>query len=385
MEEGKAMKALEGTQHKKSLLTVVEPNNEEKRTIVVLGVERGGTSMVAGMIRALGVDLGERAGRNHEDPKFLTDDEAKLLQQIKINNEAKSVWGFKIPKASMMLDFYDKHLRNPHYVLVFRNIEATVDSWCSRGSNDPMDSALHAMKYYDAALNYFKGKKRPLAFASYERACDDPEGFAASLAEFVGASQGDDAVKKAASIVTGEGGGYVDLPEYYFHMDALECDHWPEQVMGSDIAEGSERHLNVANKKVGDRVILHPQEEFFPKDFYLGFHLESQSSALLEEQGLRIYMDFTGEFFPGHAFRPPLRQGKNLMKISTHGNVRRLALGALKPEYVFGFKDVLLFEGVQNSVEATSFQVMSMPAPLPLPFFSRVKRKIKLILKTNGK
>ena len=372
------MKPLEGTQHKTSMVTVMDSNEKVEKTIVVLGVERGGTSMVAGMIRALGVDLGERAGRNHEDPKFLTDNQDKLLSQIKEYNASKPVWGFKVPKASLILDFYDKHLRNPHYVLVFRNVEATVDSWCSRAASDPMESALHVMKYYDTALNFLKGKNRPLVFASYERACDDPEGFAKNLAEFIGVGQDEGSIKKAASIVTGEGGGYVDLPEYYFHIDALEYNQWPKLVMSSEIAEGSERHLEAGKKKVGDRVIIHPQDDFFPNDFYLGFEIVGQSSDFLAEQGLRIYMDFTGDFFPGHAFRPPLRKGKNLMRISTHGNVRRLALGALKPDYTFGFNAVQVFEVEDDEVEVST--VIHAPKPAKPSFFVRAARKTKRIL-----
>ena len=45
-----------------------------KRTYIVSVIERGGTSMVAGICRALGVDLGDHAGLNHEDPAFLRDD-----------------------------------------------------------------------------------------------------------------------------------------------------------------------------------------------------------------------------------------------------------------------------------------------------------------------
>lgn len=374
------MKALEATKHKKAIVTVVPVNKEEKRTIVVLGVERGGTSMVAGMIRALGVDLGERAGRNHEDPKFLTDDQDKLLEQIKVNNAAKDVWGFKIPKASMMLDFYDKHLRNPHYVLVFRNVEATVDSWCSRGANDPMDSALHAMKYYDTALNYLKGKKRPLVFASYERACDNPEGFAESLAEFVGVPQDEALIKKAASIVTGEGGGYLDLPEYYFHMEALECKEWPSDSLNIQVQADSEKHVELSSKKVGDRVVIEPEKDFFPKDFYLGFELLSKGNDLISEQGLRIYMDFTGGFFPGHAFRPPLRQGKNLIKISTHGNVKRIALGSLRPGYTFGFEQLSIF-----AVESEEVKYDVVPSGSISPsFLRRVARKIRTLLKGHN-
>lgn len=374
------MKPLEGTLQKKSLIQVVGPVRSQEKTIVVLGVERGGTSMVAGMIRALGVDMGERAGRNHEDPKFLTDDEAKLLQQIKINNKVKSLWGFKVPKTSLMLEFFDKHLRNPHYILVFRNIEATVDSWCSRGGSDPMDSALHAMKYYETALHYFRGKKRPLVFANYERACDNPKDFAINLANFIGVPYNDALINKAVSIVTGEGGGYLDIPEYYFHIDALDFKKWPQVALKVHINDADEHVFSVSEKKINDKVIIQPDGDFFPKELYLGFTLLGDDVDLIRDQGLRIYMDFTGEFFPGHAFRPPLKRGKNLFKLSNNGNVRRIALGGLKAGYKFGFENIKCFK--DKSYE--DYGIVSPKLSPTLSIVDRIMRKIRAICKKGS-
>jgi hypothetical protein len=376
------MKPLEGTVGKRTIVTAVPASSAPQKTIVILGVERGGTSMVAGMIRALGVDLGERAGRNHEDPKFLTDDQDKLSAQINDYNSRKSVWGFKVPKASLMLDFYDKHLRNPHYVLVFRNVEATVDSWCSRGTNDPIQSALHAMKYYDAVLKYLNGTKRPLVFANYERACDNPEGFALDLATFIGVQADESMIKRAASIVTGDGGGYLDLPEYYFHIEALESEEWPPTAIEHHLSDDSEKHLLFSSKKVGDRVIISPKGEFFPKDFYVGFDLQSQDNEFITEQGLRIYMGFLGEFFPGHAFRPPITNGRNLIKISTNGNVRKIALGALRPGFTFGFDNLSCFASSDDSA-SNSYQVIQPLINRSVPLPKRFLRKLRLILRKS--
>ena len=87
-----------------------------KRTFVVAGVERGGTSMVAGVCRALGVNFGDKAGLNHEDPAFLKENTSQLKQAIKLRNEKCDVWGFKAPKASLYLDFFEKNLRHPFYI-----------------------------------------------------------------------------------------------------------------------------------------------------------------------------------------------------------------------------------------------------------------------------
>lgn len=372
------MKPLEGTSQKQSLIAVSPPSKQDKKTIVVLGVERGGTSMVAGMIRALGIDLGEKAGRNHEDPKFLKDDQEALLAHINEYNAQKETWGFKVPKASLMLDFYDKHLRNPHYVLVFRNIGSTVDSWCSRGANDPMSAALHSMKYYDAVLNYLKDKNRPLAFANYERACENPMKFAADLAAFLGADTNLANIERAAALVTGEGGGYLDLPEYYFHIDSLLCNDFPAQSFSFDFDAQSDSHMAMSKKSIDQRIILKPEKEFFPKEFYLGFSLDSKSAALLHEQGLRVYMDFSGTFFPGHAFRPPIRNGRNLLRISNNGNVQRIALGPLKSSYTFALQDIQLF--AKEEGDEAAYEILTAQ-PLPHPSLAqKVFRKLRASL-----
>lgn len=371
------MKPIEGTKVKKRVIIVTPPSGK-KKTIVVLGVERGGTSMVAGIVRTLGVNMGEQAGRNHEDPRFLTDDKDLLLERIKENDKKSSLWGFKVPKASLLLGFYDENLRNPHYILVFRNIEATVDSWCSRGPNDPILTAQHVMHYYSAVLDFFQDNKRPLIFTNYERACENPVGFVQDLAEFMGVRADESDVKRAASIVTGEGGGYLDLPEFYFHIDVMHASRWPSQSLKVELEEGEELLRN-AKKSVDDMIVVRPDGEFFPKEFFLGMELISEGGGFIAEQGLRVYMDFTGEFFPGHAFRPEIHPGMNLFKISNNGNVRRVALGPLRDGFVYGMKQLGCY--AYSGDEAGLFETTPPKVGLARePLSKRVVNKIKSLL-----
>ena len=357
-------KPLEVTSDKKALIVVRPADKQAEKTYVILGVERGGTSMVAGMIRALGIDLGERSGRNHEDPRFLAEDQDVLTKRIAENNAARDIWGFKMPKASLMLDFYLQNLRNPHFILVFRNIASVVDSWQTRGGSDPLQTSSHALNYYSTAVNTLSSSGCPLLFANYERGCDQPEEFARSLAEFLNVNQADSAIAKAAAVVTGEGGGYVDLPEFYFHIEALRADNFPTQPVAMVFAADAEQKMVYGAKKVGDRIILESAGGAFPKDFLLVFTLQA-SGAFLAEQGLRVYLNFTGEFFPGHAFRPPLTEGLNVLRISTHGNVSQIALGSLKQDALFGLSHVHCLQDPGN-IEAEILSVKAVPQRGPL-------------------
>ena len=362
-------KPLEATADKQSLVIVREPNKKLVKTFVVLGVERGGTSMVAGMVRALGVDLGERAGRNHEDPRFLSEDPAILKQRIEENNKRRDCWGFKMPKASLMLDFYSENLRNPHYILVFRNIASVVDSWQTRGGSDPMQTGEHALNYYSAALTALRDSGAPLAFANYERACDNPAEFAGSLAGFLGVDQADESIARAASVVTGEGGGYVDLPEYYFHIEALQGNEPSAEIVPFDYVGGSEDLQKFGVKRVGDRIVLESVVGNFPSQFLLAFELQA-GNDFVTEQGLRIYMNFTGEFFPGHAFRPPLSNGLNIVRVSTHGNVKQIALGSLHQDVGFGVSALQCYMDSQSEKLQT---VMAAPAKRRGPFEMKLR------------
>ncbi|RMG21833.1 MAG: hypothetical protein D6732_26630 [Methanobacteriota archaeon] len=377
-------KTLEASQNKSAFICVNEGIRNRKKTVVILGVERGGTSMVAGMVRALGVDLGERAGRNHEDPKLLTDDLNRLKARIEEYNSRKLVWGFKIPKATLMLDFFDAHLRNPHYILVFRNIEAIVDSWCNRGADDPIASAMHALKYYGAALDFFARKKRPLAFVSYERGCDNPQELALAIANFLDLTYDEKVLERASSMVSGKGGGYLDLPEYYFHMEELALD--ASLQLYAKRVECKQRNVNsmaeINEKRPRDLIILEPKGKKFPETFLLEFVLNSKDSNFFPERGLRVYLDFTGEFFPGHAYRPVIHQGRNILRVTTNGNVRRIALGPFKTGYVFNISDVDVFE--ENSVieKAGSFVISARQRASKGWVFralSEIKRTLRLI------
>jgi len=303
---------------------------EAERTIVIVGVERGGTSMVAAVVRALGINLGDRAGHNHEDPKFLTDDREKLLVQIKQNNSRHNVWGFKLPKASLMIDFYNESLRNPYYILVFRNIAATVDSWCTRGTNDPFETGKHAIKYYLKALEDMQFTNRPTLFVSYERACQNVDLFVDELAEFLGVELDEENKNRACSMVSGDGGGYLNLPEYYFHVDELDPASQASMPFEIDYDTDSVVLGEMSSKRISERFIIKPANgNYFPQLLYLLFDLDVKDSKTLLEDEIRLYMDFTGDFFPGHAYRPRMKQGKNLLKLESNGKVKRVALGGL--------------------------------------------------------
>lgn len=311
-----------------------------KRTIVVLGVERGGTSMAAGVVRALGISMGQRAGLNHEDPLFLTDELGRLQNRIKMRNDQEDVWGFKVPKASMMLDFYEARLRNPHYIVVYRNPLAIIDSWMQRGASDPLDPMDRIMSYQNAIFDFLRKTQSPVLMLNYERAVQNKATKLETvelLSDFVGVLLTQELRDRASGMMTGDGSGYVNLPEHFFAANVAP----QTAVAGTEMVMQQEREIRdadgwIRHDKAAPQLIYTPQDsEFLPRTFLLDIDFDDGGTMDLANNPLRIYFNYIGSYFPGHCARPPVHLGDNRYLVETSGNATAIAFGPLEPNVQF--------------------------------------------------
>ena len=307
-----------------------------KRTVVVLGVERGGTSMAAGVVRALGINMGQRAGLNHEDPLFLTDETERLKNRIKMRNNQEDVWGFKVPKASMMLDFYEKHLRNPFYVVVYRNPVAIVDSWLQRGAeNNPLGVMDRILAYQNAIFEMMKRTRAPILMLNYERALQNDSTRAqavADVAEFVGIDLTDDLLARAMGMMTGDGRGYVNLPEHFFAAAPASNSLAGPELAFTRADKSTDSDGWTLHEKIAPRVIYTPADGgMLPKAFLLDVDFDDEGRLDLSGNPLRIYFNFIGEYFPGHCVRPAVNVGTCRYLVETSGQAKSIAFGPMEP------------------------------------------------------
>lgn len=290
--------------------------------------------MAAGVIRAMGVDMGAKAGLNHEDPQFLTDDEDKLRARIKARNASSAVWGFKVPKASLKLDFFEAHLRNPYYIVVYRNILSVIDSWQQRGAGQPLDVMEHILNYYSAISVHCRRTKSPVLLLNYERSVATEEArtmTVVNIAEMLGVELSSETLRRAKGMMTGDGSGYVNLPEHFFTVtpyvfpkSAPENDLEIEEITPELRVEGGWVEHKNAQPMISYRMA---NGENLPKRFRLD--IDFDSSMQIKDSPLRIYFNFTGEYFPGHCARPPVKKGKNSYIVETSGFAKALGFGPL--------------------------------------------------------
>ncbi len=165
-------------------MIVNKGNGELQKTFVIVGVQRGGTSMVAGVLRELGVNLGSNLGGNHEDPEFLSMDTKKILEVADKRNEQLDVWGWKMPHSSeYIVDIQDK-LRNLHTIVVFRNLLAMTESQMKHSTTTFSNAFKFSADRLNQVSQIVPGISGPLMLVDYDSALKKPTVFVNELIDF---------------------------------------------------------------------------------------------------------------------------------------------------------------------------------------------------------
>lgn len=161
-----------------------------QRTYVTFGLERGGTSPIAGIQRALGLYLGPIPQGNNEDPNFHNKTLRRMRETIERRDEQHDVWGFKYPSAVSYLPTLIKSLRNPFFVVIFRDPVATAMSrarWDGEMLRRGPRMALHeASVNSNANLSFALAANRPTLLISTERVDGRQPAVIDEVAEFLG-------------------------------------------------------------------------------------------------------------------------------------------------------------------------------------------------------
>lgn len=371
-------KPLMATDHKHVCL-VVHPSAgvmERQRTVVVLGVERGGTSMVAGVLRALGVDMGRQAGLNHEDPRFLRDDETHLRHVIRTRNQDSDLWGFKMPKAVFHLDMLDTTLRNPYYVIVHRNLAAVADSWHQRGAGTYLDTIERALTYHVRLVAHCRKTKRPVVMVNYERAAKDPAIMVRELVSFLRLQPDEEHLHRALLMVTGDGRGYVNLPEHFFAV--TPCQELPERAplpTTDNTADVVDPDGWVTFDTLRVKQVYAPDPgPRLPANFWIRLTLDAPPDLDLATNPVRIYFDFIGEMFAGHCARPALKQGENSLFVETNGNAVALGVGPLAAGTRLRVKAELFHATEHEDIAALALMPTEQPGRKRRSLWNRLRR-----------
>lgn len=199
-----------------------------QKVVCILGMHRSGTSVVARTLNLIGVDLGsEDAVRvepaydnskghwEHKEIAFINEtilrryggswDEPPILPEgwetssslDDLRNDVRklmrdqfanaSLWGWKDPRTSLTLPFWQLLLSNIHYIICLRNPLDVASSLEQRNELPAEKSFYLWLAYVSSALKYTEGKPRLVVF--YEDLIEKSAQELDRLAAFVGQSE----------------------------------------------------------------------------------------------------------------------------------------------------------------------------------------------------
>ncbi len=204
--------------------------------VVVTGMHRSGTSLIASFLQALGVNLGDElieADANNPHGYFEAKEVVRLHQKMlaqmtradegghpdwgwtpsehlsseipeEAAREARSlvaeqaehpIWGFKDPRASLLLDFWDATLDDARFVFLYRFPWDVADSMQRLGAGvflEHPDYAFRIWTFYNLRLLDFK-RRHPdrVLLASTQEVIAAPERFVGLLRDKLGVELAD--------------------------------------------------------------------------------------------------------------------------------------------------------------------------------------------------
>jgi len=165
---------------------------EKQKTFVVLGVARGGTSVISGTLDCLGVFTGERSREPGYEDTLLAEaiekaDVKEMQAIIKKYDDEHAIWSFKRPSLIDSVEKVHSYFRNPIYLVVFKDIFAIANRNSISMKQDVLVGIEKAQKDYSKIINFLKGHKELNYFTfSYEKIMHKKELFVDTLADIVG-------------------------------------------------------------------------------------------------------------------------------------------------------------------------------------------------------
>ena len=193
--------------------------NDSEKTIAILGIPRGGTTLVAAAVDALGINLGpEKNMREYhfEDQTMHSPNLQTQYAYIEQRNNEHKIWGWKDPTGIESVRRVLFTLRNPHIIIVFRDMLASIQGemrfdqeYCPMVSRSFDLLVESTMRWWAANWEFITHTSLPTMLVSYERALYHPHEFGEELATFLQVELTKDKRREITSRINQQGGYLV--------------------------------------------------------------------------------------------------------------------------------------------------------------------------------
>ncbi len=170
----------------------------QKRTLIIAGMHRSGTSLITQWLTRCGMELGERLGDagtgnveghfedceflkmheeildNHKLPRsgltvahvedFTVYEREKVKSIIKVKQQLYDQWGWKDPRTCMFLDVYQELIPDACYMVIIRDYQSVISSLLRRDVK-VMDKRYENRRFFPKmAWFWFRRNRKTTAF-----------------------------------------------------------------------------------------------------------------------------------------------------------------------------------------------------------------------------
>jgi hypothetical protein len=160
------------------------------RTFIISGAGRGGTTLVAKVLREAGMNLGKHIADVVGEDRWMLDvlrsgDPKRLNRVIRQRNAQNRDWGFKLPNIHNFIRLTDlARFRNPNLILIFRDPLAIAVRGALADYFDPVSTLRDTAAGLTALAEFAFGTTCPALLISYEKALIFPGAFVDALIGF---------------------------------------------------------------------------------------------------------------------------------------------------------------------------------------------------------
>lgn len=259
-------------------------------TIIVTGVARGGTSMLAQVLDRMGLFLGDK-----RDPMVVEDteilgalqasDRGQLDNIIANRNQRFLKWGFKVPNLHSFLTLKDeRRFRNPRYVVVFRDPVAIARRNELSMQEDSAQAICSASENMAKLSSYVCALDGPALLISYEKALQNTEHVVEAVSTFCGLSPNSEQKAAALAAITPNDPAYIFATQvvYWGQVDNIRGETLRGWCCYKDSAEVVAIEVFANEKSIGIFPAGDYREDLKNTGFHQGVHAFNLDLAIFD-------------------------------------------------------------------------------------------------------
>lgn len=285
-------------------IAVIGDVQSESPPIVVVGVARGGTSMIAGSMAHLGIFMGNKSSppvfedvqlsKLFEDRDFVG--VKKLVNQY---NERYGLWGWKRPSSINYLDEVHFLLNSPRYIFVYKDIMSIAQRNAISMLSELISGMQSPIDGYKKTLDFILKNKPRAMLVSYEKVMSDPFNFLKELKNFSGINPSEVNFNSAIEFISPNPENYLDnsrITKAQGRLGGVKGNQiygWARLVHANHSARVD---LFVNDKKIGTIVADRPRPDLLEKfnqncAFFFDLNLNLKSGDLLRARVVNEVVD----------------------------------------------------------------------------------------------